>query len=137
MDSSKGRNLTFGLTHRRMFLHMGSRMSVPSKDRTNPAPRDIHTENVSVFRPASFMFDSWRYLGGGERATFTGVFTLVCYLPSERKNTPMAAPEDDVEEKLHARELPLHPSKDRLPYPREERHGLNVKKCYRLEAMTT
>jgi hypothetical protein len=35
-----------------MFRHMGRRMKRTSKDKTSPAPRESHTENVSVLRPA-------------------------------------------------------------------------------------
>lgn len=61
-DSSRGRNFTLGLITLRMFRHIGKRIIAPSTDKANPAPRDIHTENVRVFKPASFSFDSCKYL---------------------------------------------------------------------------
>ena len=57
-DSSKGRNLIFGRSHLRMFLHIGRRIRVTSNERHKPAPLDSQTENVRVFRPASLMLDS-------------------------------------------------------------------------------
>ena len=60
--SSSGRNLILGRMYRSRFRHMGNKISNTSKERTSPAPRDIQTENVSVFSPASSMLDSWRYL---------------------------------------------------------------------------
>lgn len=52
-DSSRGKNLSFGLMYLKIFLHIGNRIIDVSTDKTNPAPRDIQTENVSVFRPDS------------------------------------------------------------------------------------
>ena len=37
----------------RIFLHIGSNIKPQSKAKTRPAPRENHTENLSVLRPAS------------------------------------------------------------------------------------
>ena len=42
-----------GRRNRIRFLHIGRRMSRISTERINPAPLDIHTEKVSVFKPAN------------------------------------------------------------------------------------
>lgn len=61
-DSSNGSILTFGLIHLNTFLHIGSTMIAPSTDKARPAPRDIHTEKVKVFRPASRWSDTCFHL---------------------------------------------------------------------------
>ena len=60
--SSKGRNLTFGRIHLIIVRHTGSRMRVPSIERTSPAPLDIHTENLRVFKGASWGVANCLYL---------------------------------------------------------------------------
>jgi hypothetical protein len=46
---------SLGLTHLKIFLHIGSKIIAPSTERQRPAPRDSHTEKVKVFRPFSLM----------------------------------------------------------------------------------
>ena len=41
---------------------MGSNINVASMDRFSPAPLDIHTENVNLFRPARFELDICNHL---------------------------------------------------------------------------
>ena len=52
-DSSRGSHRTFGRSHLSTFLHIGKTINIPSTERANPAPRESHTENVRVLRPAN------------------------------------------------------------------------------------
>jgi hypothetical protein len=66
--SSKGIHRTLGRIHLIIVRQTGRRISIPSKLRTKPAPLEIQTEYISVFRGANRGSDSCLYLHHGELA---------------------------------------------------------------------
>lgn len=62
MDSSRGSHRSFGRSHLMIFLHIGRRISAPSKESTSPAPLEIHTEYDREFSRANLGSVAWIYL---------------------------------------------------------------------------
>lgn len=75
--------------------------------RTRPAPREIHTENLSVLRPASLAsaacFHLYQSVMNHE---FVHDYSL--NLPTIGKNTPVKPPEKKVEEEFTSGKLLLY-----------------------------
>jgi len=61
--SSRGRNRIFGRRKRIKFRHTASIIRNPSRARTSPAPRELHTLYLSVFNSESFVLVTCVYLG--------------------------------------------------------------------------
>jgi hypothetical protein len=75
---------------------MGSKMSTRSTERTNPAPRENHTENLRVLRAASFSSLACSILGRSMDISREGRQ----YSPSHGEKGDMEAMEEEVEEQL-------------------------------------
>ena len=103
-----------------MVRQTGSNMSMPSKLRTKPAPRDIHTENFSVLRGANLGSDTCLYLKVDAVSNLSPSLPInrkgidrssgldkTFYVPSESKDAPVQAPEPKVEPNLSPCELLL------------------------------
>ena len=68
--SSKGSHLIFGRIHLISVLQTGNNKRVPSIVSARPAPREIQTENVSLFNPSRRGSASCLYLASRQRSTF-------------------------------------------------------------------
>jgi hypothetical protein len=98
---------------------MGRRIRAPSTLNTRPAPREIHTENVNVFRPANLASDACKYLDA--RLVLCECVELDSYLPSDDKQSHMQPPKQKIKDQLGRRKvrLPIHvemPEMDRVSY---------------------
>lgn len=95
--SSSGRNRIFGLSHVIRLRQTASMMRNPSIARTSPAPRELHTLNLSVFNKASFWFETCVYLR----------LTTISHqsLPSIGEYTPMQCLPTDMPKQLPPHQL--------------------------------
>jgi hypothetical protein len=70
----------------------------PSTERTRPAPRDIQTENVRVFSPASLGSSCCNFLP--TISIYKGTSETKAYSPSQREEADVEAVEEDVEQQF-------------------------------------
>ena len=83
-----------GRTTRMMFRSMGTKIKPPSKARTRPAPREVHTDHLRPFRAESFLLVSYtisQYISRVLRRRTTHLA-----IPSIAKEEELEAVEEDI-----------------------------------------